>query len=42
MDAVGVAIDHIGEDDLVFVLADKVPKLLSLVRERTAETRGSA
>jgi cyanophycin synthetase len=42
MDAVGAAIDHIGEDDLVFVLADKVPKLLSLVRERTAETRGSA
>jgi cyanophycin synthetase len=41
-DAVDTAIDQIGEDDLVFVLADKVPKLLSLVRERTAEIRGTA
>jgi cyanophycin synthetase len=38
-DAVSTAIERVGEDDLVFILADKVPKTLALVRERTADAR---
>jgi hypothetical protein len=34
--------DIAGEDDLVFILADKVPKTLALVRERVADERGAA
>jgi cyanophycin synthetase len=36
-DAVARAIELIGEEDLVFILADKVPKTLALVRERVPE-----
>ena len=36
-DAVAKAMDMAGEDDLVFILADKVPKTLALVRERVAD-----
>jgi len=38
-DAVAKAMDMVGEDDLLFILADKVPKTLALVRERVAEGR---
>jgi cyanophycin synthetase len=38
-DAVSTAIQEIGEDDLVFILAEKVPKTLALVREQTADAR---
>jgi len=38
-DAVAKAMDMAGEDDLVFILADKVPKTLALVRERIADER---
>ncbi|HEY2853792.1 MAG TPA: cyanophycin synthetase [Gemmatimonadaceae bacterium] len=38
-DAVNKAIDMVGEDDLLFVLADKVPKTLALVRERVSDER---
>jgi cyanophycin synthetase len=38
-DAVARAIDMVGEDDLLFILADKVPKTLALVRERVADER---
>jgi cyanophycin synthetase len=38
-DAVAKAMDMAGEDDLVFILADKVPKTLALVRERVADER---
>jgi len=42
-DAVATAIDMVGEDDLLFILADKVPKTLALVRERVgAERAGTA
>jgi cyanophycin synthetase len=41
-DAVARAMDIAGEDDLVFILADKVPKTLALVRERVADERGAA
>jgi cyanophycin synthetase len=41
-DAVARAMDIAGEDDLVFILADKVPKTLALVRERVANERGDA
>jgi len=40
-EAVAKAIDMVGEEDLVFILADKVPKTLQLVRERVGEERGS-
>jgi cyanophycin synthetase len=39
IDAIAQAIDMIGEDDLVFILADKVSKTLALVRERVADER---
>ena len=39
-DAVNRAIDMVGEDDLLFILADKVPKTLALVRERVSDERG--
>jgi cyanophycin synthetase len=38
-EAVARAMDIVGEDDLVFILADKVPKTLALVRERMADER---
>jgi cyanophycin synthetase len=41
-DAVAKALDLAGDDDLVFVLADKVPKTLAVVRERVADHRGPA
>jgi cyanophycin synthetase len=41
-DAVARAMDIAGDDDLVFILADKVPKTLALVRERVADERGAA
>jgi len=40
-DAVTAAIDMAGEDDLVFILADKVPKTLALVRERVSGERSA-
>ena len=40
-DAVTRGIDLVGEDDLMFILADKVPKMLALVRERTGDHRGA-
>ena len=39
-DAVAKAIDLVGDDDLVFILADKVAKTLAVVRERVADLRG--
>ena len=39
-EAVNKAIDMVGEDDLLFILADKVPKTLALVRERVSDERG--
>jgi cyanophycin synthetase len=39
-DAVSTAMRQVGEDDLLFILADKVPKLLALVREQTTDERG--
>jgi UDP-N-acetylmuramyl tripeptide synthase len=39
VDAVSRAMDLASEDDLVFILADKVPKTLALVRERIADER---
>jgi cyanophycin synthetase len=41
-DAVNRAIDMVGEDDLLFILADKVPKTLALVRERVSDERDGA
>ena len=41
-EAVAKAMDIVGEDDLLFILADKVPKTLALVRERVADERGAA
>jgi UDP-N-acetylmuramyl tripeptide synthase len=38
-DAVAKAMDIVGEDDLVFILADKVPRTLAVVRERMADER---
>ena len=39
VDAVSRAMDLASEDDLVFILADKVPQTLALVRERIADER---
>jgi cyanophycin synthetase len=39
-DAIEKAVDMVGDDDLLFILADKVPKTLALVRERVADERG--
>jgi cyanophycin synthetase len=40
-DAVARAIEMVGEEDLVFILADKVPRTLALVRERVADDRAA-
>jgi cyanophycin synthetase len=41
-DAITKAVDMLGEEDLLFILADKVPKTLALVRERmAADERGA-
>ena len=40
-DAIARAIDLLGEDDLVFILADKVPKTLAIVREHIADERSA-
>jgi cyanophycin synthetase len=41
-DAVAKAMDVAGEDDLVFILADKVPKTLALVREQVVDEPGDS
>ena len=38
-DAVAKAMDIVAEDDLVFILADKVPRTLALVREHVSDER---
>jgi cyanophycin synthetase len=40
-DAIEKAVDMVGDDDLLFILADKVPKTLAIVRERVADERGT-
>jgi cyanophycin synthetase len=40
-DAVTAAIDMAGEDDLIFILADKVPRTLAIVRERISGERSA-
>ena len=41
-EAVMRGLELLGEDDLLFILADKVPKTLALVREAVPEQRGGA
>jgi cyanophycin synthetase len=41
-DAIAKAVDMAGEEDLLFILADKVPKTLAIVRERVADERGAS
>jgi hypothetical protein len=38
-DAVARGLELLGEEDLLFILADKVPQTLALVRERLADER---
>lgn len=42
VDAVARAMDMVGDDDLVFILADKVPKTLALVREHVSGERATS
>ncbi|MFL5615921.1 MAG: cyanophycin synthetase [Gemmatimonadaceae bacterium] len=41
-EAIAHAVDLVGEEDLLFILADKVPKTLQLVRERMNDEHGAA
>ena len=41
VDAVAKAMDMVGDDDLIFILADKVPKTLALVREYVSGERAT-
>ena len=41
-DAIAKAVEMVGEDDLLFILADKVPKTLAVVRERVIDERGAS